>query len=82
MSDEILDSGLLEDKEDVPVRYAGFGIRLGAALIDFLVFLPIVGLTFWNTLDLKILSLEIVLALIGLLYKNSAKTLRDFIIEH
>lgn len=31
----------------VPVRYAGFGPRLGAGLVDLLVLLPLVGLTIW-----------------------------------
>ena len=34
-------------------RPAGFWIRFGAYIIDTLIFIPIVGLGFWNTFSLR-----------------------------
>jgi uncharacterized RDD family membrane protein YckC len=50
-------------------RPAGFWIRFGTQIIDFLVFVPIGILSFWNILSLKSTALLIAISLPGLLYK-------------
>ncbi len=50
-------------------RPAGFWIRLGAYIIDGLVFIPIVGLGRWNTFSLKSTMLVVLIAVPGFLYK-------------
>jgi uncharacterized RDD family membrane protein YckC len=39
------------------IRYAGFGPRLGAALVDLLVFIPVILLTMWSLATSVYLSL-------------------------
>lgn len=51
------------------VRFAGFGIRVGASLLDSLVLVPLIGLDYLNMLQLKNLPLALSLALISALYK-------------
>lgn len=50
-------------------RPAGFWIRVGASIIDFLVFIPIVLLSMWNTYSLKSTTVLILISLPGLIYK-------------
>ncbi len=50
-------------------RPAGFWIRFGAQIIDFLVFIPIVGLGIWNTFSLKSIVVLVLMSLPGLIYK-------------
>jgi len=50
-------------------RPAGFWIRVGANIIDFLVFIPIVILSFWNTFSLKSTVVLVLISLPGLIYK-------------
>jgi len=50
-------------------RPAGFWIRVGAYIIDMLVFLPIIILVFWNTLSLKSTALLVATSIPGFLYK-------------
>ena len=50
-------------------RPAGFWIRVGAQIIDSLIFLPIGILVFWNILSLKSTALMIAISLPGLMYK-------------
>lgn len=62
--DNNLDTGLKEEKQ-----YAGFGIRVGASLIDVLVYLPFVGINLYNLYSLKSLPLEIIITLLLTIYK-------------
>ena len=48
---------------------AGFWIRVGAALIDSLVFLPLAGAAFFNLVVLKSVAIQILISIPGLLYK-------------
>jgi uncharacterized RDD family membrane protein YckC len=48
---------------------AGFWIRAGAQIIDLLVFLPIVGLSYWNTFSLKSTVVLVLISVPGLIYK-------------
>jgi uncharacterized RDD family membrane protein YckC len=48
---------------------AGFWIRVGAQIIDSLVFIPIVILAIWNTSTLKSTALSVLISLLGLTYK-------------
>ena len=50
-------------------RPAGFWIRVGAAIIDGLVFIPIMILSFWNMFTLKSTFLLIMMSLLRLIYK-------------
>jgi uncharacterized RDD family membrane protein YckC len=50
-------------------RPAGFWIRFGAQVIDTLIFIPIVGLTFWNMFGLKSTFVLVLISLPGLVYK-------------
>lgn len=66
----ILDDDLAErSTEQAPPRYAGFGSRVGAALVDFLVLAPLVYLNFYNFTTIKSLSLALLLILLTSLYK-------------
>lgn len=70
MQNDILDDDLRETfLQDRPLRYAGFGIRLGAALIDLLVILPVIGLSIYNVLQLKLLSLGLLIIVLMAAYK-------------
>jgi uncharacterized RDD family membrane protein YckC len=50
-------------------RPAGFWIRFGAQVIDTLIFIPIIGLTFWNMFGLKSTFVLVLISLPGLVYK-------------
>jgi uncharacterized RDD family membrane protein YckC len=50
-------------------RPAGFWIRVGANIIDGLIFIPIVILSIWNTYSLKSMAVLILISLPGLIYK-------------
>ncbi|MBN2317093.1 MAG: RDD family protein [Sedimentisphaerales bacterium] len=48
---------------------AGFWIRVVAQIVDFLIFIPIVGLGIWNTFSLKSTIVLVLMSLPGLVYK-------------
>ena len=48
---------------------AGFWIRVGASIIDSVIFIPIVILGIWNTFSLKSIAVLILISLPGLIYK-------------
>jgi uncharacterized RDD family membrane protein YckC len=48
---------------------AGFWIRVGARIIDFVIFIPIVALAFWNTFALKNTIILVLACIPGFLYK-------------
>ena len=50
-------------------RPAGFWVRLGSHLIDFVVFIPLVILTFWNMFSLKSTAVLVLTSLPGFFYK-------------
>ena len=50
-------------------RPAGFWVRVGASLIDMVVFVPIMILSIWNTFGLKSTAMLILISLPGLVYK-------------
>jgi len=55
--------------EDTPRSYAGFSVRAVASIIDFAIFFPLIGLSTYNQLNIKSLSLELTLVAISMLYK-------------
>ena len=57
MENNILDQ---EQTQYSEIKYAGFWERVGATLIDGLIFLPVYGLSFYNAMNLKNLALELV----------------------
>ena len=50
-------------------RPAGFWIRVGASIIDWLIFIPIGMLSMWNTYSLKSTAVLVLTSLPGLIYK-------------
>lgn len=50
-------------------RPAGFWIRVGASIIDWLVFIPIMALGTWNVLSLKSTVLAVLMSALGFVYK-------------
>lgn len=50
-------------------RPAGFWIRAGASVIDYLIFIPVGILSFWNTYSLKSVAVLVLISLPGLIYK-------------
>ncbi|MHC4521807.1 MAG: RDD family protein, partial [Planctomycetota bacterium] len=50
-------------------RPAGFWIRVGATIIDWLVFIPIGILSFWNLLSLKSTAVLVLISVPGFVYK-------------
>ena len=66
MENNILDQ---EQTQYSEIKYAGFWERVGASLIDFLIFLPVYGLSFYNSMNLKNLVLALVLGFVFLIYK-------------
>ena len=50
-------------------RPAGFWIRVGAYIIDILIFIPIMILSYWNMFSLKSTVLLVFIGLPGLIYK-------------
>ena len=50
-------------------RPAGFWIRVGAQIIDFLIFIPIVALSLWNTYSLKSTAVLVLIFVPGFIYK-------------
>ena len=50
-------------------RPAGFWIRVGAHFIDYLIFIPIGFLSFWNTYSIKSIAVLVLISLPGFFYK-------------
>ncbi len=50
-------------------RPAGFWIRFGAYIIDFLIFIPNVFLSYWNLFSLKSTAVLVLISAPGLMYK-------------
>lgn len=70
MEDNILDDDQMEkDNPFQNVRFAGFWIRVGATLVDMLVLLPLIGLSFYNIFSLKSLLVAQLIILINAAYK-------------
>jgi len=65
MSTSIIDA----DFNKVDHKYASFGYRVGASLVDMLIFIPLIGISFYNTMAWKNLGIAILLALVAFFYK-------------
>lgn len=65
MSNSILDVDFSKGN----YKYAKFLERVAASIIDMVIFIPLIAVTFYNTMDWKNLGLAILLILIGFLYK-------------
>lgn len=67
---DVLDDNLQEGEViNSNVRWAGFWIRVGAALIDFLVYIPPAGLLIYNLFSLKSLPLQLAIIIALAIYK-------------
>lgn len=67
--DDILDFNYDDQYQKPSYQYAGFWIRVGASLIDGLIFLVIGILNLYNILSFKSLLLELSIAVVYLVYK-------------
>lgn len=67
MENNLLDNELQEI--EVPRKFAGFWIRVGASLIDLVVYLPLIGLNMYNLYVWKIIPLYFLLFLLLIIYK-------------
>lgn len=67
-SDETLDSDFL-DVNDAAPTFVGFGPRLGAALLDVLIMLPITGTAMYFTMMSPNMNLYFALFFLSILYK-------------
>jgi len=68
MENEILDDDFVGETFG-NVEYGGFWQRFGASLIDALVFLPLIGLMFYNMIYWKSLEVAILITFLMLAYK-------------
>ena len=69
MENHVLDNDLQKTNEEPEVEWAGFWVRVGASLIDFFVYLPFAGLSFYNLNNSKNLYLQLFCLLVMMLYK-------------
>jgi uncharacterized RDD family membrane protein YckC len=69
MEQTILDNNFSNPDYERPPVWAGFWIRVGASLVDFLVMLPLVGLTIYNLIVLKSYPIAIFVLVVPMLYK-------------
>ncbi len=71
MTEPILDDDLNPSSEMEPqqITYASFWSRAGATLVDFLVLIPIIGLSVANFILWRSYSLDLVFVLIPVFYK-------------
>lgn len=70
MSDHILDENYDDlDGNTINYRFAGFWVRVGASLVDFLVMIPFAFLSFYIIIVLKSLPLVILVHIIMAAYK-------------
>ncbi|OAV45639.1 RDD family protein [Lewinella sp. 4G2] len=67
MTVDTLDAGAT--RIEAPVRFAGFGVRLGSAIIDFLVMLPLVGGITYFTIFSPNFNLFVAVSVLSMLYK-------------
>lgn len=66
MENNILDQ---EQTSQPRMEFAGFWLRVGASIIDFLIMLPVIGLNFYNNMSIKSLVLGLILSFVYILYK-------------
>lgn len=64
--EEILDDNIAKNDK---TEYAGFWIRFGASLLDFLILSPLLALIFYNNFSMKSFVLMLVLSIVIQLYK-------------
>lgn len=69
MENNILDSDFVKDEANQDFEYAGFWIRVGAAIVDTFVFIPIIVLSYYNLMSWKSYSIDILLASSMAFYK-------------
>lgn len=69
MHNDILDFIDDDQSNERYVEYASFWARVGASLLDTLIFIPLIALNIYNSLSLKSLLLFLLISLISLLYK-------------
>ncbi len=69
MHEDILDFNYEDDYQERSIQYAGFWTRVGASLVDALVFIPLSILSVYNTLSIKSLLFELVILIIYVGYK-------------
>ena len=60
---------MIDRGELMPIKYAGFGIRIGASLIDMAVMLTPIVLNMVNLLIWKSILIYLLISIVSLLYK-------------
>ena len=69
MDDHILDDELLNSNGDSKIRMAGFWIRVGAAFVDLVVYLPAMAIYFYNMFYLKSIVIQLIILVLMMAYK-------------
>lgn len=70
MYEDILDFNYEDEQQQQPaLPYAGFWVRVAAAVVDGLIFIPLGIMSVYNTLSINSLVLELVMTVIYLGYK-------------
>lgn len=71
MKEEVLDNEFFEpvNVDMQNPRFAGFWVRVAASLIDTLIFIPVIIISFKNVLSWKILALEVLTTAAWIFYK-------------
>lgn len=70
MEELILDDTITPKENNLQnAEFAGFWIRVGATIIDFLILIPIYLLGIYNSLNMKSMALMLLFALLGAVYK-------------
>ncbi len=76
VEDELIDDNLNALNTASPrIVYAGFWVRVGAALVDVLIQAPLIALNVYNSFQLKSLSLALLLVIILMIYKPAMEYL-------
>lgn len=69
MEDGLLDDHLIEQEQEENFEHVGFWPRVGASFIDFLVYLPVLGLMFLNLYFWSNLVIHLLFLVALMLYK-------------
>ena len=69
MENQVFESSNQLETVENEIEYAGFWIRVGATLVDFLTYLPFIGLNMYNLYVLKSLPLQLIITTILFIYK-------------
>ncbi|MEO1054181.1 MAG: RDD family protein [Bacteroidota bacterium] len=69
MQDDILDGGFDGQNEIRNVEYASFWSRVGASLIDLLLFIPVIVVSVYNIISIQSFAFSVILSMVYIVYK-------------